>query len=84
MFKQIDVDGSEEIDFDEFNGWVRESEEIQDFLLKYTGQQTFERAKKRYQQLCQYYKTVFEKNSIDFMGEKVNYKSDLKYYSTLP
>ena len=71
MFKQIDADGSEEIDFDEFNGWVRESEEIQDFLLKYTGQQTFERAKKRYQQLCQYYKTVFDKNSIDFMGEKV-------------
>ena len=32
------MDGSEEIEFDEFNGWVRESEEIQDFLLKYTGQ----------------------------------------------
>jgi hypothetical protein len=65
------VDGSEEIEYEEFSGWVRESEEIQDFLLKYTGQQTFERAKKRYEQLCKYFKAVFEKNSIDFMGEKV-------------
>jgi hypothetical protein len=81
VFKQIDVDGSEEIEFEEFNEWVRESEEIQDFLLKYTGQQTFERAKKRYEQLCQYYKTVFEKNSIDFMGEKVIHSDFNIFYS---
>lgn len=52
VFKEIDVDGSDEIEYDEFSVWVRESEEIQDFLLKYTGLQTFERARKRYQQLC--------------------------------
>lgn len=28
VFKEIDVDGSEEIEFDEFSVWVRESEEI--------------------------------------------------------
>jgi len=59
------------IEFDEFNEWVRESEEIQDFFLKYTGQQTFERARKRYRLLCEFYKEVFDKNAIDFMGEKV-------------
>ena len=59
------------IEFNEFNEWVRESEEIQDFLLKYTGQQTFERARKRYRQLREFYKEVFDKNAIDFMGEKV-------------
>jgi len=59
------------IEFNEFNEWVRESQEIQDFLLKYTGQQTFERARKRYKELCEFYKVVFDRNAIDFMGEKV-------------
>ena len=45
---------------------------MQDFLLKYTGQQTFERAKKRYGKLCGFFKEVFDRNSIDFMGEKVS------------
>ncbi len=71
-FKQIDLDNSDQIEFDEFSEWIRNSEEIQDFLLKYTGQQTFERAKKRYKHLCKYYQEVFDKNAIDFMGDKVS------------
>ena len=38
VFKTIDQDNSDMIEFEEFNEWIREAEEIQDFLLKYTGQ----------------------------------------------
>lgn len=68
-FKEIDADNSDTIEFEEFSIWVRDSGDIQDFLLKYTGQQTFERAKKRYEELCAYFKEVFERNAIDFMGD---------------
>jgi Ca2+-binding EF-hand superfamily protein len=37
VFKQIDEDNSDQIEFEKFSAWVRESEELQDFLLKYTG-----------------------------------------------
>ena len=71
VFKVIDSDNSDSIDYGEFSEWVRHSEELQDFLLKYTGQQTFERAKKRYNELCVQYKEIFERNAIDFMGDRV-------------
>lgn len=57
VFRQIDRDKNEmyffsftliRIEEEEFAIWIKESDEIQDFLLKYTGQQTFERARKRY------------------------------------
>ena len=44
-FKQMDEDGSGDIEYDEFETWIRNSDEIQDFLLRYTGQQTMDRAK---------------------------------------
>ena len=44
-FKQMDVDRSGTIEYDEFETWIRNSDEIQDFLLMYTGQQTMDRAK---------------------------------------
>lgn len=47
-FKTIDEDNSDMIEYNEYSVWVRESEELQSFLLRYTGQQTFERARKRY------------------------------------
>ena len=71
VFLVIDSDNSDSIDYSEFSEWVRHSEELQDFLLKYTGQQTFERAKKRYNELCVKYKEIFERNAIDFMGDRV-------------
>jgi len=33
----VDADGNGEIDFDEFSKWIKGSDQIQDFLLKYTG-----------------------------------------------
>ena len=68
-FRQMDADGGGSIDYDEFEYWIRNSDEIQDFLLKYTGQQTMDRAKKRYTQLLKSYKDAFEEVSIEFMGE---------------
>ena len=48
-FSVMDADNSDSIEYNEFAVWVKESEDLQDFLLKYTGQQTYERARKRYQ-----------------------------------
>lgn len=40
----VDKDGNGEISFEEFENWIKGSDPIQDFLLKYTGVQTIERA----------------------------------------
>lgn len=48
VFKEIDDDGSGEVEFDEFKQWIKNSDDIQDFLIKYTGIQTFESALRRY------------------------------------
>jgi hypothetical protein len=65
----MDDDGSGSIEYDEFETWIRNSDEIQDFLLKYTGQQTMDRAKKRYNELLISYKDAFDDVSVEFMGE---------------
>lgn len=44
----IDIDGSETIDFEEFCNWVKNDEEIQNFLIKYTGFHPLENAVTRY------------------------------------
>jgi Ca2+-binding EF-hand superfamily protein len=77
-FRIIDADNSDSIEFNEFSDWVRQSEELQDFLLKYTGQQTFDRAKKRYIKLCNFFKEVFERNAIDFLGDRYVTMQELK------
>jgi len=48
VYKEIDEDMSGEIDFEEFRTWIRNSHELQDFLLVYTGVQTFESANRRF------------------------------------
>ena len=40
----IDINGSETIDFDEFSNWIKNDEEIQGFLIKYTGFHPLEHA----------------------------------------
>jgi Ca2+-binding EF-hand superfamily protein len=37
VYKVIDEDMSGEIDYDEFRDWIRNSVDLQDFLLEYTG-----------------------------------------------
>jgi Ca2+-binding EF-hand superfamily protein len=41
VFKEIDEDNSGEIDYEEFVDWIKQNIDLQDFLLKYTGVQTF-------------------------------------------
>ena len=40
QFAIVDADGSGTIDYGEFQTWICESSEIQDFILRYTGCQT--------------------------------------------
>jgi hypothetical protein len=44
----IDADQSQTIDFEEFSEWVKNDEEVQIFLIKYTGFHPLENAVVRY------------------------------------
>ena len=70
VFKEIDGDNSGEIDCDEFSSWVRNNVDLQEFLLKYTGVQTFESAKRRFEEQIDIYKQIFDSIAVEFMGEK--------------
>jgi len=50
--KLIDFDKSNSIDFMEFSNWLKNDEEIQDFLIKYTGFQPLEHAITKYEVFC--------------------------------
>ena len=69
-FKIVDADGNGEIDPQEFNNWIKGSDQIQDFLLKYTGIQTFERAQRKYKQILDAWIQEFEDLSVEFCGDK--------------
>ena len=59
MFSSIDYDKSKSIEFEEFKSWILDNYEMQDYLLKYTGTQTYENAKKRFTYFFIKYKAVF-------------------------
>ena len=82
----MDEDHSGSIDYDEFEHWIRNSDDIQDFLLMYTGQQTMDRAKKRYNHLLTSYSDAFNEVCIEFMGENYATTDSLKdkLIDTLP
>ena len=48
LFKEIDADGSGQIEYNELKDYTDNSLQVQDFLLRYTGCQTFARAKMVY------------------------------------
>lgn len=48
IFAVIDHDNNKRISFDEFLFWLKNSNEIQEFLLNYANTQTYENMKKRY------------------------------------
>lgn len=56
QFSIVDADGSGSIDFEEFEKWISESREIQDFILRYTGVQTIVRARRVYEEECRKWK----------------------------
>ena len=74
----MDEDGSGSIEYEEFEAWIRNSDDIQDFLLKYTGQQTMDRARKRYNKFFKTYWDAFEEVWIKFMGENYATVASLK------
>lgn len=61
LFMDIDYDNSKTIEFEEFNSWILDNYELQNFLLKYTGTQTFENAMKRFNYFFIKYKAIFVK-----------------------
>ena len=61
LFTTIDYDKSKSIEFEEFKSWILDNYELQEFLLKYTGTQTFENAKKRFNYNYVKYKSIFSK-----------------------
>lgn len=65
LFEAIDYNKSKTIEFEEFKSWILNSYELQDFLLKYTGTQTFENAKRRFNYFYIKYKAIFNKVSGD-------------------
>lgn len=77
VFREIDEDGSGEIEFEEYSGWIKNNTELQDFLLKYTGVQTFESAQRRFNGQIEVYKNIFDSISLDFMGENYCQMADL-------
>ena len=78
QFKNFRLNKEGMIERKDFSEWIKSSDEIQDFILQYTGVQTFDRAKKRYEKSCHEFEATFKRNSIDFMCEKYNMLEDLK------
>lgn len=59
-FQMIDLDHNKHLDYNEFNKWVRENSDFQDFLLKYSGAQTIENARRHFRELLIHYEAVFD------------------------
>ena len=68
QFTLVDEDGSGNIEFEEFQQWINESMIIQDFILRYTGVQTIDRARLVYEQHCAYWNELFTKASVSYFG----------------
>jgi hypothetical protein len=66
-FTEVDTDGSGDIDLDEFMSWIKSSDSLQEFLLKHTGVQTFERAQKRYDKIKQEWLSLFKAVAIEYL-----------------
>jgi len=75
MFNSIDYDKNKSIDFEEFKAWLLDNYEMQEFLLKYTGTQTFENAKKRFNYYFIKYKSIFAKVAGSDVIETVDLES---------
>lgn len=58
-FSMMDLDHNKHIEFKEFHKWVRENSDFQDFLLKHTGSQTIENAKRHFRDFMLHYEAIF-------------------------
>lgn len=87
LFDTIDYDKSKTIEFEEFKSWILDNYEIQDFLLKYTGTQTFENAQRRFNFFFIKYKSIYSKvagesaEECDLESLLIVLKKDNSYFS---
>lgn len=63
LFLQLDTDRSRSISFKEFNDWMSESWELQDFLLMYAFVQTFPNAERRTKEKSILFEKLYEKTA---------------------
>ena len=78
VYKVIDEDMSGEIDYNEFRDWIRNSVDLQDFLLEYTGVQTFESAKRRFDGCVECYQDIFDSVCVDYMAARYVQTKDIR------
>jgi len=78
IFAVIDHDNNKRISFDEFLFWIKNSSEIQDFLLNYAHTQTYENMKKRYTAvytvLRHYFMLASESVTAEYAQEEALFK----------
>lgn len=67
-FGKVDADNNGVIDREEFFNWIKDSDDVQDFLLKHTGIQTHERAKRRYMNILNEWRRIFKDVAIEYCG----------------
>lgn len=70
IFRIVDKNGNGIVDYKEFSSWIKESDTVQDFLLKYTGIQTYEMAKRRCTEIFDLWVKEFDNLSVEFCGTR--------------
>ena len=70
QFKIVDDDGSGQIEFPEFESWLTDSIEIQDFMLRFTGCQTMKHATMRFNAEQKRWGDFFDEISVNFCGKR--------------
>ena len=66
------------MEYGEFEEWITSSQEIQEFLLMYTGVQTFRCAQIRFDNERQKWADFFERISVNYCGDRYVEMSLLK------
>ena len=78
LFKDADPENLGQINFIQFENWIQNNNDIQEFLLKYIGVQTVGNAKRRYQEYLDIYIDIFNSYSFDLMFEEVEMMKNIK------
>ena len=78
VFEEVDDDGSGEISFEEFAGWIKNSSDLQSFLLRYTGKQSIEETIRQYKKMCKVFGDIFDTCAVNMMGQYIARVEDIK------
>ena len=71
-FDKIDFDKNGHIEFEEFLTWFNQNDEFHDFLLKFSGTQSYPNAKRRFGELMVNCEAVFNTVSADKHSARFN------------